>query len=706
MLSYRSGEIIHMLSKTSLEINNKVISSVQILSIFCMIFTILIWQVWGFHFLSLLVPLIEMLATIFCTIMAIRLDIIGQFLNNMVIGFVLKGCSLIVLLNNLAEIEQSIGNISAKIICTFVSIGFIFYTIYCASIVAHLKIRRYLKSIWKMNWQNVFFVGLFLCIMMIIVSPFFHLWPRWDSFHYYFSWQKVSIRNLFQANPDGLIVCSHPANAYILWTFLFKTIPNITDVDVLYLSNIFLLFLDYLISYCIFKRIFKLKLDFIYPVFSFVFICSPYILGSVTGICPDYMEVTGLLLFLWGMLSSNYYACIIACYVACNTRETGIPIMAIMILIQLIYDVYKIKKENKKFCSILWLDKWIYYFSSFIIGVMSVVDIFASNWVANVKNVELERYYNDGTEMFSYGFSALYIWNQLKGLFLTNLTWIYVLIIIISLFVFIRYNKRYVLKSLLRNQLYITILGGVAVAVAELCIFITYHAYRYYSPVIMFLQILAISGFVNMSSKIRNNEFIKNVPIILLGGLLLIQCYTTIDPIMLSVFPTIITGNERLVVMSWHVNHVSDPQFIEPARYNFQIPYFDKALNVLYSKIDPNNSKVLLYDGYQWESEATGNTLNSIWGGGYEFLDPPSWGVWNSEGKYRELSHNPDYIINPIPISDYTQVAQYSQEYENLYYLELPWGDELISVLKENCLGMELCETIKYHGWVLKLYKF
>lgn len=319
-------------------------------------------------------------------------------------------------------------------------------------------------------------------------------------------------------------------------------------------------------------------------------------------------------------------------------------------------------------------------------------------------STDFQSHYIDGTRMFKFGVSIQYIINQLKGIFLTNFTWLYSIIILITFLLVVRLNKKYsMFKKLCGTKLYIMILIGMVVSVVEICLFLTHHNYRYYTLPILFIQLTAILGFSNIASKLTYNRFIKVLPISLIGVLLFIQCFTTIDPVMLSLFPTIDTGKSKIAVMPWNIDNLPDIQFLEGANYNFQIPYFDKALNIVYSDIEAEESKVLIYDGYQWGT--TGNTLNSIWGYGYEYLTPPAWGVWNSHGKYRELSYKNDNVINPIPIKKTSEVQKYLKKDKNVYYIELPWGDKLIDSLRSKYKNMQVVKTVQYHGWVLKVYK-
>lgn len=678
----------------------------QIVSVCCLLSAIQIWQCHGFGMFSIVVFEIGILSVIWCCTAAIKKNIICRnFLHNMVTGFILEFFALVMLVRDFGEIKLYLGSLFSWMIVLSVSIAFIVHANYFGYLISESDVKKSFGRIRKtLDKKNVFVWMLFLGILIIELLPFFNLWPRWDSFVYSYNVDRKSLVNLFQAKQDGLIICGHPISAYALLELLFKALfPNAGGYNSFYLSNIFLLLLDYFLIYKILKKMFHMKSSCMYYVLSFIFVCSPYILGLVTCNSPEGLLVTGILFFLCGFLSRNDYVCMIACYIVCNSRETGIPLMGAIIFVQCIYDIREMIVQGRKAKMQQRIYKGIYYLSALVTGVTSVFNFSATNWGKNMGDSFASLYYNDGTIMFGVRFSVLYIANQLKGIFLTNFTWVYLIFILLACVTALKTDKKNVFQKLKTRSVYAILLCGMIVSLLEICLFMTHHNYRYYSSTVLFVQILGICGLIYISHKMK--KYLQNMILAIFGMILFVHCtVTTIDPVMLAVFPVIQTGNAKIAVMPWNINHLPEIQFLECARYNFQIPYFDKALDIVYSRIDPDKSRVFLYDGYQWGTD--GNTLNSVWGHGYEFLEYPSWGVWNSEGQYRELSYNPDDIINPIPVSDYTQIKKYSMESEYLYYLELPWGDELAPVLKEKCPEMELYETIEYHGWVLKLYKF
>ena len=681
--------------------NWNTLSVFQLISLACFLVTLQIWQIHGFGRVSIAVFLVGIFFSALYSILIIKHPHENYFFYNYATDILLKIFVFFIFFRSFSKITQELKSTLEK--CSFYVLFFSLSFIIIVNIISmvicirndRLKSNRKIKINVKNQILNIFFP---ICILSIALQ-FLNSWPRWDSAAYYLSLENLDILNILRSAADGLIVCGHPTSAYALLVFLFRSIPGVSNLNALYLSSLFLIILDYYLIYFIFKKIFTLRSDFIYSILAFIFICSPYILGNIANINPEHLCLTGLLMFILGSLIKNHYLCTIACYIVCNSRETGVPIIAFLIFLQFVYELYETKTEKRPLHTI----GWFYYATVLEIGVIWLFLFIKGNWSVNM-SLQQEHYYADGTRIFGFHISPLYIMNQLKGIFLTNFSWIYAFIILIAGIIFIKRNRKSTLKKLFKNCPCIMLLFGMLISIVTICLFLTHHNYRYYTLSILFIQALGLWSFTYIVTNIKN-KFIKEIPIILVGILMFIQCHITIDPIMLSIFPTLQTGNAKIAVMPWNIDGLPEIQFLECARYNFQISYFDQALDILFSKIDDkDNSNVLIYDGYQWGTE--GNTLNSIWGYGYEFWQPPLWGTWNDEEQCRELSYNPDYIIGLTPIKDYSKLKHYLKKGNTLYYLELPWGDELISTLKEKYPVMELVETVEYRGWKLNLYSF
>ncbi|BAK44790.1 Fe-S oxidoreductase family 2 [Eggerthella sp. YY7918] len=183
---------------------------------------------------------------------------------------------------------------------------------------------------------------------------------------------------------------------------------------------------------------------------------------------------------------------------------------------------------------------------------------------------------------------------------------------------------------------------------------------------------------------------------------MLAQCFWTIDPVMLRLFPSIDMGNGRLVTLPWNIAGYPNNQFLECSDYNYQAAFFDDALDKAYAEMDLANSKVMIFDGYRWGTE--GDTLNSIIG--YGFYSVGLWSTWNEENECRELTADPTASVDPLPISSVSDVEKCIDEFQHVYYIELPWGDMLANELKESSLNCELLTTVNYGGWLLNVYQF
>ena len=676
----------------------KYITILQLLSAAFFLFTLQIWQFHGFGRISIAFFLMGVILSVLYIIETIKYAVYGQLLYNSVLDMLFKASFLLIIFGSFSEILEYLGKMYFTIIYVPLIVLIVFHFVQLIKAVPYHSIKKTCKKF--LNQKDIYINFFFAIILLVIFLQFTNLWPRWDSAAYYISLEKLNATNIFQCGANGLIVCGHPASVYAILVLLIRVIPGISNLNSLYLLNLFIIFIDYLLINGIFRRLFIVKYNYFYFILAFVFICSPYILGNIANINPESICFTGLLLYIYGFTSENNYVCMVGCYTVCYSRETGVPVIAFLIFIQLIYELCSIKKRAKDYL----LYSGSYYIITLIIGCIWFFTYLQGNWGENM-GMEWNHLYADGTPMYEFHISFLYILDQIKGILLTNFTWVYFLVILFSGILFTVNYKKKTLRKLLEKRTCITLFGGMLISSMVICLFLTHHNFRYYIPIILFIQLLGLWSIVYIS-RLINNYIIRYIPMLLIGVVMFIQCFTTIDPIMLSLFPTINTGNSKIATMPWKINNFPDIQFLECARYNLQPSYFDRALDIVYKEIlqEQEDSKILIYDGYQCGTE--GNTLNSIWGYGYEYLEPPLWGVWNEDGEYRELSDNPENIINPLPVNNYRSIEHYLQGTDTLYYLELPWGDKLISILKEKYSGMKLFKTVKYHGWILNVYVF
>lgn len=534
-------------------------------------------------------------------------------------------------------------------------------------------------------------------LIFLVGFQFYDQWPRWDSAAYYVSCSQLDVVDVFFRGRDGLVVCGHPAGAYAILVMLAECIPGVNTLNALHLVTIFSISAIYLFSYIILEELIPPKNNVLIALMALGFICSTYALGAVPQINAELLCYAAMLLFLVGTIKNNHCLCLIGCYVACNSRETAVPIIVLFILIQFAYEFKSYYSAGR----VRWKRiAWAYYVAVFLVGITWLLLYRAIDWSAGMQNASM-HFYEDGLQMFGFGLSPLYIINQLKGIFLTNFTWIYALVILLAAICFVSAHKKKSVRLLVENKLATMLCIGVIAAVVVMCIYVTHHNFRYYTQAALYIQLLGFAGFGYIASRFFAFTIAKIAPVLIVSCLMIAQCFTTIDPIMLRVFPSIDTGNARLTTMPWNIAGYPNNQFLECANYNFQTAFFDIALDKAYSEMDLTDSKVLLYDGYNWGKE--GNTANSIIGYGYSSFE--LWSSWNDEKERRELTSNEEVSVDPSPIATVLDAEGYVKKFQHVYYIELPWGDELAEDLRTSQLNCELIDTVEYGGWVLNVYQ-
>lgn len=549
---------------------------------------------------------------------------------------------------------------------------------------------------------RVSFFAVGVVAIALIGVQFFNQWFRWDSAAYYVATERLTVLDVFQPGRDGLMVAGHPAGAYALLVMVCSLVPEISHLNAMYLANIVTGILTYILGYALLKRLVSLKKhDFVYPLLALAFCCSTYVMGSLSQLNPEHLCTVGLLLLVLGVVKKNYVFGVIGCYIACNTREVAVPVTALIILIQLSFELLD-SREGKKVC---WARiNWAYYVAAFAIGI-SWLRIYSSvNWSAGMRDSS-PYIYLDGTPLFSFALSPLYVVDQLRGFLLSNFMWIFAAMILVTVVVVAYKSRGHVFKALLSNRAALLCSVVCSVSLTILCLYVTHHNFRYYTESAVFLQLLGFAAVGYLAAGFIRKEIAGVAASLALGGALFIQCHATVDPVMIASFDTINTGKGVLATMRWNIEGFSNGQFLESSVYNFQTAYFDDAMDRAYALMDwssPSGTKVLFYDGYQWGTR--GNSFNSIWGMGYYAYD--MYTSWNATAGRRELKGTAENNVDPVAVASTSQALDYVRGYSHVYYIELPWGDGLADYLKTtSLLDATPVGTVDYGGWVLQVYE-
>lgn len=692
-----------MRNELNREISLKRIELMQIIGLTVLLITIGFWQLMGVNYTSSFVFLVGVFSLYLSAISGIRYRVNSFVIQRdelllIVLGLIFEFYLMI----NRSPIQNKIGHG----VFWMVAIGI--------GIAAILQIIHLLLT-WKkiMTSTKIWKSVLPIVILGVVIGFAFNLecfnaWPRNDNYSYFFMLQRLSVEDLFLPKTEGLMIGSHLSPTYALWSLLFMSIPHISDLNALYLSNMFLIFLDVILFFLLFKQLMPRKSTAYYMVYTTIAAGAPWILGMAAGISPEFLMTSGILMLLYAVMSENTLLAVFSVFVVCGSRELGGLVAASILAIQFFYDPILSEKRNPQGKG--RNARWVHYISCYSLGIMWLIQLPSSRWMMQSRPASALARKTDGAVLNRFGFSLVHIRDVLFANFVWSFRWIFVCMIIVAVIAFsisCAKKKKNFLRSLCVNRDYCIIAVAIIVFVLENCLYVTSINPRYYMLSATLLSVLGLCAFHNMLERMHAQKRLRGVFIAALMGVVWIQSFTTIDLVTLMLCPSYLsTGGTVISTFPQHSELYKDPYMDCRAEYNRQVLYYTKSLDKAYEIIDSDagldHSQILCsaeYNGgVDWHS------LYTIWGYGYAYVEPHMYGHWNKEGKYRYLSYEqPSYSIDPIYVGADADLTQYPED--NIFYIEMPWGDTVLDQLQQRYKSLHLYNTVKYRGWILKIYK-
>lgn len=675
----------------------------QLLGLTMLLLTLELWQVFGSNkstFIFFLLGCLSLVASSFAAIRSGTPSV--QYQRNTLLLLALEIVSGLFLYGNAKEIVAATGYHKELIL----AIGLVVVILVQA---AQVFFTGWKPVLTKKRAVEVLLVGA-LCIVFgfLLNLKSINTWPVWDSYAYFRLLENISINNIFQAGESGLMVGSHVSPSFALWTLLMREIPGVTAVNAQYLSNMFLIAVDLALFYLLFRYLLPGKSVPQYALFAVTATVAPWVWGSVAGINPEHLLMTGFLLLLYAAFSGNALLSVISLFVICGARETGGVVAAAIVFMQFVCELSKCIKRREKLKSI----NWAYYVLCFSIGLFWLLQLLNSRWMNGERSLTNPNTLIDGSQFDLFGFSWLHIQDCLRELFLANFRWLFTVVILVAFILFlvrcIRGKEEFSSLFLLRAHWFVAV--GMIACIVEECSYITFNIPRYYTSPDALLSVLAICALQYLLSALPGRNITLYCGNGLLALLLLTQSCTTIDPVSTSMYKTMDTGKSVITTTPQHATLVVEPYFAAEAEYNRQVMYFCRTLNKAYAAIDAADNgfahtKILCSNEYVGRTDAL-FSLYEIWGYGYAYVDPPMYGHWDREGGYRYLSYEPpEHSIDPVYVGAGTDLTDILNSSEHVYYIEMPWWDTVIGPLQERYPSTKPFDTIEYHGWVLNIYQ-
>lgn len=673
----------------------------QVLGCAFLLITICSWQLTGCHGLSFILFFLGISSLYGSSLIALRIkNTDRQFCANTILLLLIEILSLIYLCLNINIILSVIG-----IIKLCIMIGSLFGIAIAQAV--QLYVTRG-KTRCEKRSKIEFFVVIGSAVILGFLLNFecLNTWPRWDSFNYFSSFEQVLARNIFMPGNDGLIVCGHNSMAYCLWNLLFRMIPGVSNLNAMYLANMTLVAIDVVLLYLIFKKILKESTMPQNILYTFLLASSTWILGHVANLNLENIMMTGILLLLYAVFSSNSMLGVIGVFTACFSKETGALIAATILFVKLLYDSIGYVKHKKNI-------NYSYYILNFIVGCLWLTFFIKGNWGS--KNLTTDITMMDGKAYNTFNFSLMHIKDVLMDSFIIDFNWIFLGIIIFTLGYIVGQilQKRKRIGDIFAKENYIILSGALLICVGEMSAFLTGRHHRYYITSSVILGIIALCGLQYVLGNMKSALIWQYVVAGILCAVMFVQSYRFIDPVSMAIYPKVNTGGAVMVQLPSHTNVNRDEGMTEAAYSNRQIMYLDKTLDrvyeTIYDKSDLESMKVLCSEEYATRivnNKIAIGSLYNIWGFGYLYVEPPMWGKWNKEGRYRYLSYEkPTKLIEPDYVMADTDLNGYINDYEHVYYLKMPWGDTVLDQLQKKYSSIRIMQAVKYRGWVIEIYQ-
>lgn len=567
-------------------------------------------------------------------------------------------------------------------------------------------------AFWKENKRAVChaipFLLFFLFLTVSALSTF-DAWLRWDSFAYVNWINKLKISALLDLRTMRL--ADHAAYP---WCIIYLVAMLVVGDG--YLASLWLNALMLLCGTFFFYRILRRMLPHTHRHLLLLGTClfafSPIFLGCVYAISLEYCMAFAFLLYLWGEAEDLPFISVLGAIMVCFSKETGAPTLAAMVGVKLAISLFLSWRRKGSFVPALSLSTTLPILG---IGLVWLRDINTFNWMmtnstANgntaASSAAAESAGAATAPVFNtFGINSVYIHDKLESLFATNFTWLLFGLFALGIVAFL-FRRR---KDVAAHGVTLFSMSAACLAVSLLIgfVFVTYSHVRYNSVTVMMLSLMLVALLCSV-------DWHRAVTLALLGLvslLLLLQCYRTVDPVMLSVLKSADKGHGRICYTQNTVisRDAFGMRFCDSFLYNREILGFDRAFDALLADTYTYDERICyLISGKDYQAEGALNKVSYdylILGNGYRYFKNPRYITFDPETGRRFLATTPEREMGFRSVATMQHVKQYFNEFDTVYYIEFPMQDTFFDrVIKPQCTYTE-CETREVEGWQFKLYR-
>lgn len=344
-----------------------------------------------------------------------------------------------------------------------------------------------------------------------------------------------------------------------------------------------------------------------------LFLFSPLIFGLITEINIDVFAMCFFIWVVYSHIKKENFLLFVSCILLVFTKETTIVILFVYCFFYLMSGALRngfINSIFQKNCLVFLSAGGIWLYCTIGIGEL---------W-SSVSDSSLQ-YSKSGDMLNVFGLNGDLIIAKLKELYVMNFTWLFCLIIGISLFMFYKKSN---FKSgsrgaeLVNSRIELALIGSYISFIFVNLFFITYAYYRYIQMHIFYLIIL-MAIFLSYVDR-KKRLFL----IVMCLALSVLSNFFTFDPITLAAFKTVNVGRGNIIttrtiapvdgsMISTDEEVLRNYYFPQSIIYNRQYLYLERCIEKGMKKINySENSLILFYPITKNRTlfEITGQTMN------------------------------------------------------------------------------------------------
>lgn len=449
--------------------------------------------------------------------------------------------------------------------------------------------------------------------------------PRWDAMYYYSALASACESFDFKLSTffSGFSLFNHPTLGYAGICAIGEFLNSRGYIGVLFVW----LIINLMTAFCLYRIFEKIlpKSSWIYHTLAVcVSMSTPIVLGTFSYFQPDAGIVSFLIFIVYCYIYRRNLLMFFSMVLLLETKEVGIVVLGAFCLGTLLGGMIFNAKEKS-----IW-KRIIQYFKE-PLGISCILAVCALSVFLVfffVKGGTIWQISNDSIAGFStFSIQPSFIAYKWKQFFILNFNWL-IWGSDLILFLLCGLNRRWrkVQRRIVRRKDIVLAFALTAFfLIVFYSIYVTYALPRYQTPIdfiaVFLLMILIASFFPEKRSRsgVRAGKIqMQYCAASVIGVLLLIQAFTTIDPVSLALFDSIDSGSGKIIIESRDVYTIQR----DFCAYNHQFNYLNRAYDCILRDVEYDGQiDILIWGlteneelggfGYQWDMQSRKRTMKT-----------------------------------------------------------------------------------------------